>query len=50
MRSKAKETAKATSLACVLLKACGCQKKKVVYETVCRHIAVQRGKQDQNYL
>ena len=26
--------------------ACGCQKKSVVYETECRHAAVQRGKQD----
>ena len=30
--------------------ACGCQKKSVVYETECRHAAVQTGKQDQNYL
>ena len=28
--------------------ACGYQKKGVVYETECRHVAVQRGKQDQN--
>ena len=27
--------------------ACGFQKKSVVYETECRHAAVQRGKQDQ---
>ena len=27
--------------------ACGCQKMSVVYETECRHAAVQRGKQDQ---
>ena len=25
----------------------GCQKKSVVYETECRHVAVPRGKQDQ---
>ena len=30
--------------------ACGCQKKSIVYETECRHVAVQRGKQDQNHL
>ena len=30
--------------------ACGCQRKSVVYETECRHVAVQRGKQDQNLL
>ena len=30
--------------------ASGCQKKGVVYSTKCRHVAVQRGKQDQNYL
>ena len=29
--------------------ACGCQKKSVLYETECRHAAVQRGKQDQNH-
>ena len=29
---------------------CGCQKKSVVYETECRHVAVQRGKQVQNHL
>ena len=29
---------------------CGCQKKSVVYETECRHVAVQRGKQHQNHL
>ena len=27
-----------------------CQKKSVVYETECRHVAVERGKQDQNHL
>ena len=30
--------------------ACRWQKKSVVYETECRHVAVQRGKQDQNHL
>ena len=30
--------------------ACGYQKKSLVYETECRHAAVQRGKQDQNHL
>ena len=30
--------------------ALGCQKKSVVYETECRHVAVQRDKQDQNHL
>ena len=30
--------------------ACRCQKKSVVYETECRHAAVQRGKQGQNHL
>ena len=29
---------------------CGCQKKSVVYETEFRHVAGQRGKQDQNHL
>ena len=27
---------------------CGCQKKSIAYEMVCRHVAVQKGKQDQN--
>ena len=27
----------------------GCQKKSVVYETECRHVAVEKGKQDQNH-
>ena len=27
--------------------ACGCQKKNVVYETECRHVAIERDKQDQ---
>ena len=30
--------------------ACGFQKKSVVYETECRHVAVQIGKQDQCHL
>ena len=30
--------------------ACGYQKKRVVYETECSHLAVQRGKQDQKHL
>ena len=30
--------------------ACGCQKKSVEHKTECRHVAVKRGKQDQNHL
>ena len=30
--------------------ACGCRRKSLVYETECRHVAVQKGKQDQNHL
>ena len=45
---KARESAKAMNIAGV--SACWCQKKSVVYETECRHVAVQRGKQDQNRL
>ena len=42
--SKAREGAKAMSLVCVVgFPACGCQEKSVVYETECRHAAVQRG-------
>ena len=44
MGSKARESAKAMSLAFALF-VCGCQKKSVVYEMECRHVAVQRGKQ-----
>ena len=37
------------SCVCIVgFSACGCQKKSVVYETECRHVAVQRDKQDQN--
>ena len=52
MGSKARDVAKAMSLAFVLLdfQHVGCQKKSVVYETECRHAAVQRGKQEQNHL
>ena len=28
---------------------CGCQKKSVVYEPERRHVAVERGKRDQNH-
>ena len=39
------------SCVCIVgFSACVCQKKSVVYETECRHVAVQRGKQDQNRL
>ena len=39
------------SCVCIVrLLACGCQKKIVVYDTECKHVAVQRGKQDQNHL
>ena len=51
MGSKAREGVEAVSLAFVLLDfQHGCQKKRVVYETECRHVAVQRDKQDQNHL
>ena len=43
-KKKARESVKAMSLAFVLF-VCGCQKKSVVYETECRHVVVQRGKQ-----
>ena len=53
MGSKAREGAKAMSLAFVLLDfqyaGTWCQKKTVVYEVECRYVAVQRGKQDQTY-
>ena len=39
------------SCVCIVgFSACGCQKKSVVYKTECRHVAVQRDKQDQNHL
>ena len=51
MGSKARESTKAMSLAFVLLdfQHVGVEK-SVVYETECRHVAVQKGKQDQNHL
>ena len=50
--SKAREGCEShESCVCIVgFPACGCQKKSVVYETECRHAAVQRGKQDQNHL
>ena len=52
MGSKARESAKAMSLAFILLdfQHADARKKSVMYETECRHAAVQRGKQDQNHL
>ena len=53
MELKAREGAKAMSPAfqCIVgFSAWGCQKKSVVYVTECRHVAVQRGKQDENHL
>ena len=42
---------KPESCVCIVgFPACGCQKKSVVYETECRHAAVQRGKQDNIYI
>ena len=38
------------SVCIVGLSAYGYQKKSVVYETECRRVAGQRGKQDQNHL
>ena len=51
MGSKARESTKAMALAfCIAgFSACGCQNKSVVYETECRHVAVQKGKQNQNH-
>ena len=48
---KQEKVQKLCVLRCVVrFSACGCQKKSVVYETECRHVAVQRDKQDQNHL
>ena len=42
---------KPESCVCIVgFPAFGCQKKSVVYETECRHAAVQRGKQDNIYI
>ena len=50
MGSKARESTKAMTLVFVLLDfQRGGQKKSVVYETECKHVAVQKGKQDQNH-
>ena len=52
MGSKARESAKATRLAFVLLdfQYAGVRRGELTYETECRHVAIQRGKQDQNHL
>ena len=50
MGSKAREGAKAMSLAFVLLDFQDVGVRRIVYETECRHAAVQRGKQDQKHL
>ena len=47
---QARESVSYESCVCVVgFSTCGCQKKSVVYETECRHVAGQRGKQDQNH-
>ena len=38
------------SVCIVGVSACGCPKKRVVYETECRRVAIQRGRQNQNHL
>ena len=48
---KARESTKA--MTCIFIagfSACGCRKKSVAYKMECRHVAVQKGKQDQNHL
>ena len=49
MGSKARESAKAMTLACILLdfQHAGVRRRAYSVETECRHVAVQRDKQDQ---
>ena len=49
VQSKRRQESHETDVCTVGFSACGCQKKNVVYETECRHVAVQRCKQDQNH-
>ena len=50
--SKARKKCKShDSCVCIAgFSACGCRKKSVVHQTECRHVAVQRVKQDLNHL
>ena len=52
MGSKARDGAKGITLAFVLLdfQHPGVRRRACMYETECRHVAVQRDKQDQNHL
>ena len=50
VQSKRKYESYESCVCIVRFSACVCQKKSVVYETECRHVAVQRGKQGQNRL
>ena len=48
VQSKRRHELSHDSCVCIAgFSACGCQKKSVVYETECRHLAVHKGKQDQ---
>ena len=44
VQSKRKHKSHDSCLCITGFSACGCQKKSVVYETECRHVAVQKGK------
>ena len=50
VQSKRRCESHETSVCIVGFSVCGCQKKSIVYEMECRHVAVQRDKQDQNHL
>ena len=50
VQSKRKYESHESCVCIVGFSACGCQKKSVVYKTECRHVAGQRGMQDQNHL
>ena len=50
VQSKRKYESHDSCLCIAVFSAYGCLKKSVVYETECTHIAVQKGKQDQNHL
>ena len=49
VQSKTKHESHDSCVCIVGFSACGCQKKSVVSEAEFRHIAVQKGKQDQNH-
>ena len=49
MGSKARESTKAVTLGSLAFVLLDFQQKSIVWEMECRHVAVQKGQQDQNH-